>query len=712
MDEQPSTIAVTVSTVHPGPGGGAILTGQDNSGRWVRAKANYDCMPIAPITGQVWALTGEFRNDLIHGLQFHVSSCKQIEPTGELLYKYLRRHPAFRGIGLGDAKIARLYHTFGDELKELLERGDTVSLSEVLTDALANKLVAVWRANAQESSVIAFLSQHRIDVRLAQKIIRYWSAETVKKLCENPYRLLILIPWEIADRIARNIGIDPVEPIRLVAATETYAYRRLDKRKATLTEESDLQNGIRRLLGRVDGEIARKAIELGIEEKAIVGNPASGYQPVGCALMEAQIANRFNVMLADSRCGQIDLFSASGDNTLVDTQICIFERSEGLSLNAEQRRAVHMAATSPLSVLKGGAGVGKTTVLKVIHQVVGAMNATAFQMALAGRAAQRMREATGQEAYTIVGFLNRLHHGNLSLRPGDLVVIDESSMLDLLLTYRFAKALPKGVRLLLVGDPYQLPPIGPGLIFHVLANSPAVPATELIQVHRQAESTGIPQVAQQVREGIVPNLPTYEGLGCGVSFIDCSQGAIANTLIDVVHDLGGFHETQILGIIKSGSAGVGNINTIFHQLLTPTKPYLPGWSLAEGDLVIYTTNDYERELFNGSLGHIEKVFPDDIDGDRLKLATLNFDGRKIDFSEEDLGHTELAYAITVHKAQGSQFKRVVIPITRSRLLDRTLIYTALTRGIEQVIFVGDKRELCTAIQKPMSASTRQVGFSI
>lgn len=702
-----SSTVVTVSTVHPGPGGGAVFTGQDAAGRWIRAKANYDCMPLAPITGQVWELTGEFIDDQIHGLQLYVSSCKQINPVGNLLYSHLRYHPAFRNIGLGDGKLAKLHNTFGDELRGLLDRADIDSLSEVLTPALAQRLVTAWRANAQESRVISFLSQHRIDVRLAYKVVRYWGAAAVDKLTENPYRLLILTSWESADRVARKLGIDPLDPVRLVAATESCIYRRIDRRKDTLVNDSTLRGDIRRLIGRVDDDVTGRAIELALQEKAITGNPTIGYQAVGCALMEAHIANRFGEMISDIKRGQADLFGSAGWDALVEAQITDFERSSGLRLNAGQQRAVHMAATSPLSVLQGGAGVGKTTVLKVVCNVMEAMNGTAFQMALAGRAAQRIREATGQDAYTIVGFLNALQHGKISPQPGDLVVIDESSMLDVLLTYRLVRTLPQGVRLLFVGDPYQLPPIGPGLVYHVLANSLIVPSTELTEVHRQAESTGIPLIAQKVRQGVAPDLPEYDGPRHGVSFVECAQGAMISTLFDVVHGLGGPREVQILGIIKSGPAGVRNINSTFHQFLNKGRNRLPTWNLAEGDPIIYTTNDYERELFNGTLGHVEKVF---LNG--TTRVTANFDGRVIELSEDDLGNTDLAYAITVHKSQGSGFQRVVIPITRSRLLDRTLIYTALTRGIEQVVFVGDRREFCMAVEEPPTANSRQVGFSI
>lgn len=193
-------------------------------------------------------------------------------------------------------------------------------------------------------------------------------------------------------------------------------------------------------------------------------------------------------MLSNGKVEQIDLFGNSGKNYLVDQQIEYYENQEGIKLNVEQRRAVHMAATCSLSVLKGGAGVGKTTVLKVIHQVVEAMFGNIFQMALSGRAAQKMREATDREAYTIAGFLNHLHQKKVKMRKGDPIIIDEASMLDLILMYRLLKYIPERVRILLVGDPYQLPPIGPGLVFHILADCHSVPTTELLQIHRQAKS--------------------------------------------------------------------------------------------------------------------------------------------------------------------------------------------------------------------------------
>jgi exodeoxyribonuclease V alpha subunit len=720
MPATAKSIAIVITSVHPSPGGGAIFTGLTSRGRRTRVLAEYDRISRAPRKGETWEITGEFKYHEKYHWQLHAVDCKLLEPPKQLLVTYLKIHPAFRGIGLGAAKIAKLYKEFPNNLREILERSDVEVLTKVLTRDIAEKLTQKWQDNTAETSLISLLDGYGIDTKLARKIQRHYGAEAVKKLRENPYRLLSLTNWATVDRFALELGIDPGDPRRLIAATEAWLYHRIDGYQDTLTNELNLVRGIRRLISGSDDTIARNAIQLAVEDEAIFGDSSSGYQSVGCAVMERAITERLREMLPPIGT-QADLFGFNRDNLLVDKIIDEFEQVEGLRLNAEQRRAVHMASTCCLSVLVGGAGVGKTTVLKVIHRVCKAMFGGVFQVALAGRAAQRIRETTGQDAYTIVGLLNRLQHDKVKINPGDLVIIDESSMLDLLLTFRLLHSLPEGTRLLFVGDPNQLPPIGPGLIFHVLTDNVAVPATELIEVHRQAQSTGIPHVASMVCHGRVPEFVDYEGFGTGVSFIDCIEHSIVSRVIEVIHDLGGFHangshETQILGAVKSGPAGVKKINDSFHHLMAAGKPSLYGWNLSETDPVMFSVNDYERELFNGSLGLLEKVIPlGSTLNDESEVpvrAVANFDGRKVDLTDEDLGSVELAYAITIHKAQGSQFKRVVIPITRSRLLDRTLIYTALTRGIEQVIFVGDRRAFNDAVEKSPSASLRKVGFSI
>jgi exodeoxyribonuclease V alpha subunit len=709
-----TTTTVTVSTVHQGPVGGAIFTGRDDSGKWIRAVAESRSIFRSPLRGEVWQLTGLFRKHPRYGDQLYVERAQLLRPTGHLLVRYLITHPSFRGTGIGMAYASRLYKEFGEKLALLLDEGDVDSLTKVIDEQTAQKLITAWQSNAQEASTVVFLDRYSVDTRLAGKILRYWPKDTVGKLKENPYRLLALTEWPIVDRLALSLGMIIDDERRLIAAAEAAVYRRLDTAKDTLIDDQSLRKNIKTLLRCQDDTTPRTALELAVKDNTLIGDAEIGYQAFGCMVMERYLMERFGA-LVNLRQRQLSLLDNATNKASFEALVLNFEKQESITLNAEQRAAVRMAATEPLSVLKGGAGVGKTTVLKAVHHFIEATGGHVVQMALSGRAAQRMREATGRDAYTIAGFLNKIRADKIKLGPDHLLIIDESSMLDLMLMYRIMRVLPKGVRLLLVGDPYQLPPIGPGLIFHVMAASPVIPVQELMQIHRQAESTGIPKVANQVRCGIIPALPRFNGLGVGVTFLECSSSLVINHLTDIVSDLGGFDDMQIIGVVKGGSSGVANINQTFHRKLTIAKRRLDRWDIAELDPVIYTVNDYDRELYNGSLGRVERVYAEPLKSQGAEAPIhimCDFDGRKLGLSDSDMCNIELAYAITTHKSQGSQFKRVIIPIVQSRLLDRTLVYTALTRGVEQVIFVGDRRAFDGAIINAPSVTRRSIGFRI
>lgn len=707
---------IAVSVVHPGPTGGAVFKGYDKSGRWVTAVASGSRIFKTPQKGEVWEVEGRLALHPKYGEQLYVEQAAVVKPEGDQIIKYLSTHPDFRGFGFGEAKAIKLYAKFGEQFVTLLDEADIDQLSGVVSPEIAAKLVAAWHKNARESMVATFLAHHGFNTHLASKIVRCWPVNTIDKLRENPFRLLALTGWTGVDRFARSLGVNAQDERRLIAAAEAAAYRRLDARKDTLNEEAVLRADVRSLLRCADADAtARRAIELAVDDGSLAGDPETGYQPVGCMVMERFLTERFTGMAASGGRGQMRLFGGKVIEQEVDSLIEAFEQEEGITLNTEQRAAVHMAVSEDLSVLTGGAGVGKTTVLKAVCHAVEALGGAVVQLALAGRAAQRMREATGREAYTIAGFFNRVGSGKIEVGSNHLVVIDESSMLDLMLMYRVLRVMPKGARLLIVGDPFQLPPIGPGLVLHVLARSRAVRVQKLVRVLRQAESTGIPSVAGQVRDGIVPDLPRFGGRGTGVSFLEASTNSIVRHLPSVVEDLGGFGEVQVLGVTKSGPAGVKVINDAFHRNRRAKGSALPDWDLAEGEPVIFTVNDYDRELYNGSLGRVKKMLTEptepDGGGEPIRL-TCDFDGREVGLSDSDLGNLHLAYAITTHKAQGSQFSRVVVPITKSRLLDRTLVYTALTRGIEQVVFLGDKWAFAKAVTNPPSASLRKVGFVI
>jgi exodeoxyribonuclease V alpha subunit len=696
---------VTVSTVHPGISGGAIFSGHDAAGTRLRFVASRDRIIRAPVVGEVWALEGESRRHPTYGNQVHVERASLIQPTSRLIIDFLLKHPAFDGLGIGKAMATRLWTAFGPDLHGVLSRGEVGKLSGVLSEERAQALAEAWRAVAEEASVVSFLEQHGFDTCLANKVRRIWPEDPLAKLQENPYRLLAFAGWEKVDRAARSLGVARDDPRRQVAAVEACLYRRLDA-KHTLTPEAMLLHGVCDAMGTRKTGVARAAVDRALREQAIIAN-SDGYQPLGAAVMESAIANYLRALLSGAPGPERNLFS-SNLPSIIAQAISSFEESAGLQLNAGQRQAVEMALHYPFSVLTGGAGTGKTTVLQVIHCIAEQCAVPVIQMALSGRAAQRMREATGRAASTIAAFLRAAGQGRISPESEPLVVIDESSMLDLPLMYSVVRALPVRARLLLVGDPYQLPPIGFGLLFQVLAASQKIPKIELTEVHRQARSSGIPQTASEIRHGIVPPLPPFAGVCAGVSIIQAGDGEVMDHILNVLAKWRGCDDVQVLAMTKRGTCGIRNINTILHAMASASKPKVEGWGFAEGDPIIYLENDYQKELWNGSLGIIESVLSSN--GKRALLCSL--DGARHEIPEEEFQRLDLAYAITVHKAQGSQFKRVIVPVVRSRLLDRTLIYTALTRGVEQVVFIGDRAAFDAAVIAPPRSHERQVGFAV
>jgi exodeoxyribonuclease V alpha subunit len=621
-------------------------------------------------------------------------------PKGRLIINYLASNPDF--VGIGEAKAIALYKTFGDGLVDILDSGDVEALWTVLTGAMAERLVVIWAEKRAEGAVVAFLDQYGFDIRLANKLRRVWGGQAIEMLELNPYYMLAFASWKQTDMTAQKLGLLDEDERRLVGAVEAALYERLQE-SHTLTPSATLRARVASMLG-LDESRAASAIELALLEGAIVGGDSNGYQPVGAAALESRIAERIRSMVAGEAPTQFSLFNSDIDPEWLAAAIEENETTQGFPLNAAQHKAVLMAATENFSVLTGGAGVGKTTVLRVVIDIAKRLNLKVLQMALAGRAAKRMSEATDHEAMTIARFLRQAKDGVLDVAD-TLVIVDEASMLDLPTAFRILKYLPDGARLLLVGDPAQLPPIGFGLVFHRLVQSANVPQVELTEVHRQAAETGIPAIANAIREHDIPFIGAYSGSLPGVSFIDCPVEKLQSYLMTLATDWRG-DDFQILGAIKRGTAGIENVNDEFHRC--SAAECLDGFQFRVGEPVIHLVNDYERCLMNGTLGRIVGVRNEENSG-----LDIDFEGT-VQFIpvDEIADRLELAYAISVHKAQGSQFRRVAIVITPSRILDHALIYTALTRGIEQVVFLGDRVAFKAAISATAFAHRRSVAFQV
>ena len=672
--------------------GGAIFSGIREDGTKVTVVATHQSLGRLPVVGESWRVDGDYREHAIYGRQLHARICAYTLPKGRLISQFLASNSAFAGIG--HTKASRLWESLGEDLGRALDDGDVAALCATLSDELAARTIEAWKAKRSEAALVKYLDDYGFDIRTANGLQRAWGDHALRMLEANPYLMLAFSGWKAVDAAATKLGIARTDARRLVGAVEACLYDRLTQ-SHTLTHHEDLE----RLVGaRIGLPHAAYAIKLAIEELAVTGCQQYGYQAIGAAALERGIERRLVAMLDGEAPEQDTLLLEATDKQATVGHVEAAEIRQGFALNAEQRAAVQMVMSNQFSLLTGGAGVGKTTVLNVVLAVAEASNLPIVQMALAGRAAKRMAEATGRPAMTIAKFLLAVRSGKLVLPPNSLVVVDESSMIDLSAAYRVLRELPEGCRLVLVGDPAQLPPIGFGLVFHRLVEVEGIPLTRLTQVHRQAASTGIPASAASIRAHQIPDIVEYRGQSVGVSFLECSIEMVIPKLLELANHWQG-EDYQILCATKKQLAA---INLAFHDAFGGLKR-LTGWTYAVGDPVIHLVNDYERGLMNGTLGRIVDV----VEGG----LQIDFEGEFHTLEIGELGdRLSLAYAISVHKSQGSQFKRVAIVSAASKIYDHALVYTALTRAVEQAVFVGERTAFASAVQNPPAAQHRQVGF--
>jgi len=693
-------VTILVGQVWPGRTGGAAFSGRDASGVLHRILGAGRVLSRAPRVGESWRVAGPVKHHPTYGPQIEATSAMPVTPEGEHLRRFLAKSKAFAGVG--EIRAKQLWERFGQDLVIILDAKDRTALSEVLREDLVDPLLQAWVESRSEARVVLWLDKHGFPPRLAAKVVKLWGTQAPEKISENPYRMLAVAGWEQVDRAAQLIGFPQKAAERQIAAVEAVCYRSMAD-KHTVIKEGELLLGVGKLL-KVGRDGAEKALELAEGDQAVVRLGGGRWQALGPWVMETYLRDRLAAMVTAEHTPSGHLFWSAPSDAKVDDLLAEFQAENNLKLTEEQKQAVWMALTQRVGMILGGAGTGKTTVLKAIMWAVEKMNGTVHAVALAGRAAIRMTEATGRPARTIAGFLGATERGDLELGGSDLVVVDEASMVDLPLAYSLMRAIPEDARLLMVGDPYQLPPIGMGLVFSVYAEDDRIPKVELMQVHRQAKETGIPQVAGQIRMGTMPGLKPYEGAKAGISFLPCTSAEAQAQVIELVSELGGPGEVQILSPIKNGPAGIKAINAAMHRLRTVGRDE---WqSYAVDDPVIWLENDYDRRIWNGTLGVVKAAGP-------TSLSVL-WDGhdKPMDMGLSDLDSLDLAYAISIHKAQGSQFRRVVVPIFKSRLLDRTLIYTALTRATEQVVFIGEASALGQAVEAPPAPHRRNHGLGM
>lgn len=674
--------------------------------------------------GQWWRITGSAQQQslTVDGYrltewQVDPSAMELLLPSGEHLVTLLAENIEFRGIGR--VKAQKLWDTFRDDLYRILDHGDVEALTRVLTPEVAHDLVRAW-THIGQTQTLQWLQRSEIDVAIGRKVLAYFGEETAAKLEEDPYRLLsFCASWAQVDALARErFGIAENDPRRLQGAIEEALYRLFGAGHTVATQAMVIAQ-LAPLLGHGAPSAAWRALVLaaltqGQSNGSYVVDARHALHPIGPFLMEKAVAqaiagrlNRPTAPLADSQC--------------IMRMITRFEARENLLLNAEQRNAIKLAADHAFLLVTGGAGVGKTTVLKALYELYDLAGMPVVQLALAGRAAKRMQEATGRSAMTIASFLQRTRQqGALS---GSLVLVaDEASMVDIITLYRLVSVLPETARIVLVGDPAQLMPVGPGLVLHALVQVPQVPRAELTLVKRHGGV--IAQAAYAIRHGQWPAMPSH--MSAPIAFVPCTLPEIAPRLVELYRQAP--DTTQILACRQQQADGTEAINALCQQQFTRDAAPLLTWSdehqgyvatgFHVGDPLLCTRNRWELGLQNGALGRLMEAEP-------IPQPQTNEDGAEtgyllgwaqwddgvrrpvFDAMLEDLA---LGYAITVHKAQGSQWPRILVAISGNRVLDRTLLYTALTRAQQQVILVGDLVAAQRATAALPKAAARQVAL--
>lgn len=706
----------SVRSQNPYGRGGAIFTGIQVDAEGARLDAKSHLVIKAPSfllltsveCGQLWRVEGHAEDNtiVVNGYRLTEStltpvSMELLRPSGEHIITVLSENAAFQGIGR--VKARKLWDRFGDELYNLLDTADVLRLSDVLHPDMAQGLADAW-AHWGDTFTLQWLQSKGFPMALGRKVLNYFGADAARKIEEDPYRLVSFAAnWKTTDAMARNVfGIAEDDPRRLGGAVEEALYHAFDAGHTCLPEAL-LERRLKRLLGQ--GEQAIKAAL----------RHASGYiirregliHACGPYAMERAVAKAAMDRLIESE-PLLDIAVFKG-------VLERYQRQTGIILEPSQVGALKLANTYPFAVITGGAGTGKTTVLRAFFEICQAAGHEIFPMALSGRAARRIGEATGQKATTIAGFLTRFDPDEAPEHA--VLVIDEASMVDLPSAYRLVQHLPSGYRVLLVGDMHQLLPVGPGLLLHELVRQPDIPVVELTQVKRYGGA--IAEAAAAIRHGRSPDLPN-DPAG-DIAFVPCASDGINGLVLDLLAlDLA---NTQVLCATRNAAAGgVKAVNALCQQRLNPDGEELMLWNFEYnaaqgtgfrvGDPVICLANDWEKNLQNGSLGKLETVEPLRQEGspDRCLGQIRWDDGELRDLTPDLLPNLELAYAITIHKAQGSEFQRVIIPVRRSNMLDRTLLYTAITRAKVQVILVGDLAAAQAAVIAPPHADRRQVAL--
>ena len=654
--------------------------------------------------GQWITASGRWINDRTHGRQFEASYIKASAPdSAEGLVKYLASG-AIPGIGPIYAK--KLVAAFDTKVFDVIEN-EQERLREVpgIGPVRARRIIKAWDEQKAVREIMVFLHEHGVGVARAARIHKIYGADAHRIISEDPYRLardIKGIGFAVADTIAEKSGIRKDAPVRIRAGISHVLSEATSNGHCALPRE-ELVGLAMDLLG-IPGDAVER--ELANE----IGSDGLRLDTIGtqdCVFLPHLHRAERNVSEALAKLAR---GSAPWPSIDADRALPWAERLLGLALAPSQAAAVRTALGSKVMVITGGPGVGKTTIVNAILKILLAKDVRIELSAPTGRAAKRLGETTGMEARTIHRLLDfdpvrggfRRDKGNPL--ECDLLVIDETSMVDLPLMDAVLKALPRESGLLLVGDVDQLPSVGPGQVLADLIGSGVLSVARLVEVFRQAAESQIVVNAHRVNRGEMPEMARPER-ETDFYFVpaDSSEAAILRTVemirsripkrfgFDPVRDI------QVLCPMNRGAVGTKVLNLELQGALNPgvaDRVERHGWAYCKGDKVMQTENDYDKEVYNGDIGFIAAL---DVE---LGELAVDFDGRRVAYSLKEIDTLVPAYATTIHKSQGSEYPAVVIPVMNSHfvMLQRNLLYTAITRGKRLVVMLGQPGAIRRAVQ--------------